>query len=536
MEKVIPVPFKARAGQRAFREDVKNHRVAGFVTRRQYGKTTFAALMSLDWMLNMVGISIIFASVKLTLGREIVRAESAVIRKSFIYISQVAAAAKMQLQLVDSEKAKALPEITPDDFAELFEAQRLEFRLWHDNTTYSRTKIIALTPEGVGETGHLITDEVGRCKSFREVVEAVEWIISSRPDLRWLLTTTPPPDDTHYSFEMLAPPVGAEFPVNPEGNTYVTDHKVFVRSVNAWDAAADGVLLYDNDTGEPVTPEQSRKAANDKDAWDRNAGCKFVFGGTSACGLTVLNTAQTRGMGQCRFFNVTSDYEFQQALLWIAARLGKGRVGAGFDVATTTKGTSNPSSFSIVEEAGADKIVRAILNWKTWNPAVAEERIELLLRLIAARKEGGGARRLCVDATNEKYWSQGLRRKLAGIVPVELIVASETIERPGEPEPITMKQYLGSLLVGELDDNHLWIPSERYVREDWRLVRKEKGQFICEPDSEGKHGDTFDGAKLGLYALVGTFADPGEMHIIEGHGNSQWGRAMDSRRERSLVG
>jgi hypothetical protein len=44
----------------------------------------------------------------------------------------------------------------------------------------------------------------------------------------------------------------------------------------------------------------------------------------------------------------------------------------------------------------------------------------------------------------------------------------------------------------ELDDNHLWLPSERYVREDWRLVKKEKGQFVCEPDSDGRHGDTFD--------------------------------------------
>lgn len=112
-----------------------------------------------------------------------------------------------------------------------------------------------------------------------------------------------------------------------------------------------------------------------------------------------------------------------------------------------------------------------MLNWKTWDPAVAEERIERAVRAIAARKEGlpadaqwqagGPARRLCVDATNERYWAQGLRRKLSALLPVELVVASETIERPGEPEPMTMKQFLGGQLVGELDDNHLWLPPER---------------------------------------------------------------------------
>ena len=108
---------------------------------------------------------------------------------------------------------------------------------------------------------------------------------------------------------------------------------------------------------------------------------------------------------------------------------------------------------------------------------------------------------MCVDATNERYFAQRVRKDLATELPVELVIGSQTIEVPGEPAPITMKQYLGGQLVGELDDNHLWLPPERYVREDWRLVKKEKGQFVCEPDVDGKHGDTFDATKLGIRAL-----------------------------------
>ena len=97
-----------------------------------------------------------------------------------------------------------------------------------------------------------------------------------------------------------------------------------------------------------------------------------------------------------------------------------------------------------------------------------------------------------------------MRRKLGALVPIDLVIASETIELPGEPEKITLKQYKGGLLVGELDDNHLWLPPERYIKEDFRLVKKEKGQFVCEPDVNGQHGDTFDAVKQTIWKLLKT--------------------------------
>ena len=524
--------FKVRAGQRAFRADTEAHRVTGFVTRRQYGKTTFAALLSLLWMIQFKGVSIIFGSVKLDLGREINRKEAGIIQGAITNLVATATAAKTKLALYDSEKAKLLPDLRGDDFAELYEAQRLEFRLYHSPTEYSRTKVVALTPEAVGETGYLILDEVRRVKQFRGVWEAVKPIISSNPAFRCILTTTPPPDDSHFSFELLSPPPAADLPVQPAGNLYKTEHGIWVRRVSAYDAAADNVTLYDDDTGAPITPAESRKREWDKEAWDRNYGCIFTIGGSSACSLLQLNTAQQRGVGHCQFFNITDDLEFDQALTWLHQHLGPGKVGLGFDVATTTKGTSNPSSMAFVEESGVEFIVRAVLNWKTWDPAVAEERIERGVRVVAARKVGGPAKRMRVDATNERYWCQGLRRKLSALLPVDLIVASETIERPGEPEPITLKQYEGSVLVGELEDNHLWLPPERYIREDFRLVKKEKGQFICEPDVDGKHGDTFDSVKKAVCALLII----GEAGPIEVFANTRASRAIAARHERSLVG
>ena len=33
-------------------------------------------------------------------------------------------------------------------------------------------------------------------------------------------------------------------------------------------------------------------------------------------------------------------------------------------------------------------------------------------------------------------------------------------------------------------------------------MKKERGQFVCEPDGQGRHGDTFDAVKLALKALA----------------------------------
>lgn len=493
--------LRVRAGQREFERGLDRHRICAFLTRRQYGKTTTAARIALKKMMRAAGHDVVFGSVKLDLGREIVRKEAALLQKLFASLSADAAKAKCKLDVLDSDKHQSVAGVSADDFAELYETSRLEFRLYHSATVFSRTKVVALTPDAVGETGDLILDEVGRVKRFREVWEAVKPIISSNPTFRCLLTTTPPPDDTHYSFELLAYPLGAQWTVNKSGTWYRSDLGVWVLRVDAWDAAADGVPLYDDDTGEPITPEQSRAKDPDKDAWDRNYGVKFVIGGTAACGLIELDSAQRRGLGQCACVVVETDADFDRALDFLAKHLGDGAVGCGWDLATTEKEGSNPSSFTVTEARGLDEIQRLVCLWKSSDPDLQCERAERILQTIAAREKGGRARRLAIDATNERLFARGAQKWLARHVPVELVIASETVRVPGNDTPVTKKTWLGDLYVGQLNDNRLWLPPERYVREDHRLTRKVKGQYTCEAAPDGKHGDTFDSGKLASHAL-----------------------------------
>lgn len=516
--------FAVRAGQREFERGVEEHRVCGLLARRQYGKTTIASRIALKKMMKRAGHTVIFGSIKLDLGREIVRKESEQLHRAIGLLG----AGNEMLKMMDSATGKPVEGLSADDFADLYEHSRLEMRLYHSRSVYSRTKVVALTPDAVGETGDLILDEVGRVKNFRDVIEAVMPIIASNPEFRCIYTTTPPPDDTHPSFELLAPPIGVELPVSPKGNWYQSELGVWVLRITAWDAYADNIPLYDDDTGAALSPEQSLAKAHDKDAWQRNYGCRFILGGTAACGIQQLDTAQRRGVGECAVFQINNDTEFAAALAWLQGHLGPGAIGLGWDLATTTSETSNPSAVAVVEQSGVDLIVRAVLVWKLADPDVAMERARRVITAVQDRKAGGRARRLCIDATNERYFSVQARKELGSLLPVELVIGSETIEPPGQEEPITMKQFLGGQLVAELDDNHLTLPPERYLREDWRLVRKEKGQFVCEPDSSGRHGDTFDGVKLGLRALRSTAGGITSMEGIR-VGPHRTGRAVLER-------
>jgi hypothetical protein len=500
--------FKVRAGQREFEGGVMQHRIAGLLARRQYGKTTMASRIALRKMMLKAGHTVIFGSVKVDLGREIVRKEAEALQKAISAMED----GQELFQLADGSNGKSLPKLSGDDFAELYEAQRLEFRLYHSRTTYSRTKVVALTPSAVGETGDLILDEVGRVKNFREVWEAVKPIISSQPTFRCVLTTTPPPDDSHFSFELLAPPIDANFQINPKGNWYRSELGVQVLRITAWDAYADGIPLYDDETGAPIDPDTARARDYDKDAWDRNYGVRFVLGGSAAVGLLQLDAAQRRGIGRCACVTVQDDLDFDAGLAFLREHLGSGAVGIGVDVATTERESSNPTSITVMERDGLEPVAVLTLVWKTRDPAIARERIRRVVETVNQRKEGGRARRLAIDATSERYFAIEIQRFLGAMVPVELVVASETVELPGG-EKMTKKSLLGSLWVAEIDDNRAVLAPERYLREDFRRVRKDKGTFVCEVGPNGEHGDTFDSHKLARHALIST---QGALESVEG--------------------
>ena len=480
--------IRMRAGQRRLFQLVERYRLLGFVARRQYGKTTTCANIALMKMMRRRDHTVIFGSAKLNLSREIVRKEAAVFEKAISAATE--RLEEGRVRLADDKTGRSLDGLTHDDFADLFEHSRLEFRYYHSRSSYSRTKVVALRPDTVGETGDLMCDEVGRIANWRDVWEAVEPIVASNPQFRILLLTTPPPDDAHYSFEQLAPPPGTAFPVSPSGNVYESVKGVTCLRVDAWDAYADGVSLYDTKTAEPVAPEESRRRAFDKDAWDRNYGCLFITGGTAAVGLIRLMEAMGRGARAGCVFALDDLPDGWERLF----DLSQGPIGIGADPATTEGATSNPFGVAVTQRISGRYVSKLLISFKSADP----KKPKAILRELCAKLRPVA---LAIDASSEVYWATEVREMLEGVCEVILVKNSERIDFMGER--ILYKTYLGLLLVNAIDEGLVDVPDAPEVKEDFRLVKKMKGGFDNAVDSAtGRHGDLFDGTKLSIHALT----------------------------------
>ena len=470
--------------------------VMGFVIwlwRRQAGKTTNLAWLALRFMAENPGILVTFASASLLVGREML------LKEAHLFY-QILEAWRTDAEEKQFKVESNIDGLKEDDFLEIFEAGKMEVKLWHDRTRYSRTKIIAPNPATArGYTGFVMIDEIGFIQMLKELYEAMEPIASRNPDFRVLMATTPPEDDGHYSYDLTAPEPETVFNHSASGNWYTSQAGIPVHRVDAWDADLAGVKLYDRLTRQPISPEDHRKQALDRDAWDRNYGLKFLRGGISAVSLQSLGSAMERGRTQCIFAEGDFPIEWQSLI-------GEGPVTVGLDPATTENERSNPTGLCIMERVGTEFIARLVLRFKTEDPYVSRAMIKEALQI----RPGKRAKRLVIDATSERFFAAEIRREMSPICPVELVVSSEKTEYMGQE--MSVKSYLGNLLVNAFDDNEMCVPDSRPLKDDIRSVVKNKGSFENIVDSSGNHGDCFDAMKLALHGLIRGYSGSAEAH------------------------
>lgn len=171
-------------------------------------------------------------------------------------------------------------------------------------------------------------------------------------------------------------------------------------------------------------------------------------------------------------------------------------IAIGGDLATTEKKTSNPSALAVVQKAGLDFIVRAVVRFKTSDEAAWEAILDDCLNL----PRGLRVRRVCLDATNERFFASRQRSRLAGKTIVDLVIKSESIKYLNEE--MNVKAYLGNLFVNTIEDGHLLLPQCDWLRDDIRQVKRDRGTFTAEPDESGNHADAENAIELGLHGLI----------------------------------
>lgn len=175
------------------------------------------------------------------------------------------------------------------------------------------------------------------------------------------------------------------------------------------------------------------------------------------------------------------------------------RIGIGLDPATTTKRTSNPSAIAVVQEVGLMRHARLILRYKSADPEVTTALFDAIVGGL--RGAGLRVRRICILATSERYFAVAVKKQFTGRAPVELVIESANIRHLGEE--MRVKAYLGNLVVGALDDGYLSVPAEPWLKQDLRLVVRDRGTFDAELGKDGGHGDTFAALGASLHALKG---------------------------------
>jgi hypothetical protein len=513
-----PRKFQRRLYENAALLAVRKYRTIVLFWARRCRKSTTLGSIAFDEMSKEPGRSVIAASASLLLGTELVGMTLTATEQAALVANEAAAMqrvfsanaedAKLDFKCANGETGKVYAGLTPEDFAELYKSSKLELRLYHDKTTYSRLKIIAPNPATArGWAGTVLRDEAGYTPAGLEndLRVATKPIMDTDPTFKMIYASNLCPDDRHPFFEMTMPPVDLSLSKNAQGNFYRGQTGVMVHRVTLSDAYAAGHVLYD-DFGKPLTYEQFVAKPENKLGKDINYDLNHKSGGSAAIDLSALLTAQRRGASQCAFVYIDCDADWQRALQLLRALVTNGKVGLGFDVATTTNEKSNPSSLTVTEQVGVERLQRLVAVWKEKQPQVARERLKDVIRVVRERPAGGPAVRLCIDATNEKYFAEDTRAEISGMIPISLIVSSVSVDPlpVGYKTAINYKTLLGDLYSTAINDNRYGLPPDAYVKKDHRLTVKDKGLYACTPDDDGAHGDTFDSGKLAEYSLIAT--------------------------------
>lgn len=284
------------------------HRTLWMIWRRQLGKSFLFGSKALDRCMQIRDHIACFVSGSILMGGELIEKEALVWRK--LIDAQRIAAAEAGLNLTTNADTDDGHTLDADAIADLFEHAKLECRIWHSQTSYSRTRVLSPNPATArGFSGDVFGDEACFWPDFRATMDAIEPIFSRNPGWIMWLASSPPADDSHPTYELLMPQKET-WPARAEGNWYFTNtddgsEGYPVHRCDARDAELAGVPIYSPKTAKPITIDEALSLAIDKESFRRNYLLQFIRGGATALALQDLIRAQQKGRNQGMAVKIT---------------------------------------------------------------------------------------------------------------------------------------------------------------------------------------------------------------------------------------
>lgn len=386
-----------------------------------------------------------------------------------------------------------------------YENMRMEVRILV-NGRIGRIKVLAANPRTArGFSGDLILDEFAFHEDSNAIWEAAEPILSSNPEFVCRIASTG--NGKHNMFYRM-----------------VTSGHFAVSRVSRTEAHRQGVKVYDPNTRKPITPDEARRKALDKRAYDQNY--ELAFNDENMALLTAeLIQAAERSL-------ITIDEQS-----WTPASVARmfraeGELFAGLDVGRNR----DISVLTVLEKLGNTRRVVAMLRMAGMRLPDQQRQVDVLFdRQPKFRKLCGDMTGLGLGLIEYAQEKHGMQR-IEGVNFSSTEPTSNRIKLEGrKAETAKVTEIMATDLLGCFEDRAIEIPVDEELRADLRKPEKitspgGKVSIAATRDDAG-HADHFWSLALANRASL-TLEVPGTIKSFQG----RRGSVLTAKRERSIAG
>ena len=356
-----------------------------------------------------------------------------------------------------------------------------------------RIKVLAANPRTArGFSGDLILDEFAFHEDSNAIWEAAEPILSANPEFLCRIASTG--NGKHNMFYRMASGPGSS-----DGSTFLSTAGFTVRRLSRSEAFKLGVPIYDPNTRQPITPEQARRKALDKRAYDQNYECAFHDENMALLTHELIQQAEHPGI----------PIDEQQWSLTSMARLraAQGELFLGGDIGRHRDLTV----FAVLEKVGPTRRLVAMLRLAGMRLPAQQAQLDSLCALH-------NFRRACIDMTGlglglVEYAQEKWRHKISGVNFASTEPISDILRAEGrKTETARVTEIMATDLLAAFEDRSLEIHVEldADARDDLRKPEKITSPggrvSIAAVRDEAGHADHFWALALALRASSGAFA------------------------------